>query len=183
MGDSMRYAKIDELEYVNGNGVGVSLYVQGCHFHCKNCFNQETWDFNGGNEWDVEVKNHIIELLKRPYITRLSILGGEPLEGINVRVLYNFIKEIKQLYPNKKIWLYTGFKYENLLINSLNKLLDSTQTDEYRQSIIKLCDVLVDGQFEEDKKDLTLKFRGSKNQRVIDIQQSLEQDKIILYCD
>lgn len=179
----MRYAKIDELEYVNGNGVGVSIYTQGCAFHCKDCFNQEAWDFDGGYNWDAEIKDHVLELLKRPYVTRLSVLGGEPLDGKNVRTLYLFLKEIKQQFPTKKIWLYTGYIYENILINNLNQLLHSTQTDEYRQSIVKLCDVLVDGQFETDKKDLTLKFRGSKNQRVIDIQETLKQNKVVLYCD
>lgn len=179
----MRYAKIDELEYVNGNGVGVSIYTQGCAFHCKDCFNQEAWDFDGGYTWDAEIKDHVLELLKRPYVTRLSVLGGEPLDEKNVRTLYLFLKEIKQQFPTKKIWLYTGYIYENILINNLNQLLHSTQTDEYRQSIVKLCDVLVDGQFETDKKDLTLKFRGSKNQRVIDIQETLKQNKVVLYCD
>ena len=179
----MRYASIRKMDISNGEGIGVSLFVQGCKFMCLNCFNQEAWDFNGGKEWTPKVEEEFLELIDRPYITRISILGGEPLESVNVRQLYLLIKKIKERFSDKKIWLYTGYIYENILINNLNQLLHSTQTDEYRQSIVKLCDVLVDGQFETDKKDLTLKFRGSKNQRVIDIQETLKQNKVVLYCD
>lgn len=180
----MRYAQIRKMDISNGEGVGIALFVQGCHFHCKDCFNQETWDFNGGKEWTEDIENQFIELAKRPYVTRISLLGGEPLHNRNVRTLYLLLKKIKQQLPHLKIWIYTGYKYEDILIQDCIKLFESTQADEYRQSIIKeFCDVLVDGQFETDKKDLTLKFKGSKNQRVIDIQETLKHNKIILYCD
>lgn len=180
----MRYAQIRKMDISNGEGVGIALFVQGCPFHCIDCFNQETWDFNGGKEWTTEVENQFIELAKRPYITRITLLGGEPLHNKNVRALYLLLKKIKKQLPHLKIWIYTGFKYENIFIKNFDELLRSTQADEYRQSIIKeFCDVLVDGQFETDKKDLTLKFKGSRNQRVIDVQETLKHNKIILYCD
>lgn len=170
----MRYAQIREMDISNGEGVGVSLFVQGCRFHCKNCFNQETWDFNGGEEFTPKVFNDFLDLIHKPYITRISILGGEPLEHENLGVLYHLIKQIKFENPDKKIWIYSGYTYEELMNEHL-------YMNDDRQFILKNCDVLVDGRFEEDKKDLTLKFRGSSNQRVIDIQKSLQKGELILW--
>lgn len=172
----MRYASIRKMDISNGEGVGVALFVQGCSFHCKGCFNSETWDFNGGKEWTEEVENDFLELVSKPYITRISILGGEPLEKENLGCLYYLVMKIKKDYPDKKIWIYSGYTFEKLMS-------DYPQINVFRQLILKYCDVLVDGQFEEDKKDLMLKFRGSKNQRVIDVQESLKQNKVILYCE
>ena len=159
----MRFADIDKCECNNGSDIGVSLFVQGCHFHCKNCFNSETWDFNGGKEYTEQTKETILKLLEPEYIKRFSILGGEPLEGCNWLDLADLLVDIKIQYPNIKIWLYTGYEYEWLEFESI------TLTSEHRyllQIILNNIDVLVDGQFQEDKKDLTYPFAGSTNQRI-----------------
>ena len=161
----MRYAQIRNMDISNGEHIGVSLFVQGCRFCCKGCFNKETWDFNGGKEWTQEVEDKFFDLINRPYIKRVSILGGEPLADGNKLVVLDLIKKIKDKYPNKSIWLYTGYTFEE--ISSLNNL--------------RYIDVLVDGRYIEEQKDLTLKFRGSKNQRLIDIQKTLKENKIVLY--
>ena len=161
----MRYAQIRNMDISNGEHIGVSLFVQGCRFCCKGCFNKETWDFNGGKEWTQEVEDKFFDLINRPYIKRVSILGGEPLADGNKLVVLDLIKKIKDKYPNKSIWLYTGYTFEE--ISSLNNL--------------RYIDVLVDGRYIEEQKDLTLKFRGSKNQRLIDTQKTLKENKIVLY--
>ena len=219
----MRYASIRSLDISNGEGVGVSLFVQGCDRHCFNCFNSETWDFNGGKEWTEETKNKFMELIDRPYIRRISFLGGEPLAEQNLDDVLSLIKEIREKYPifqnsnsknirkssvledenskeirisypNKTIWLYTGFTWDSIMnYKSTNKFTEKDVLFNFhikkdlemiqRKNIIKLCDVLVDGEYIEKQRDLSLKFRGSKNQRVIDVKQSLAQNKIILYCN
>lgn len=164
----MKYAKIRKMDISNGEGVRVSLFVQGCSFHCKNCFNQETWDFNGGKEFTTTEIQKIIELANKDYIAGLSVLGGEPLHNNNVDEVFHIVATFKEKFPNKDIWLWTGFKFEDAI------------KDSKRKFILRNIDVLVDGQFEEDKKDLTLKWRGSSNQRVIDCKKSLAENKIIL---
>lgn len=179
----MRFASMRNLDISNGEGVGVSLFVQGCDRHCFNCFNPDTWDFNGGKEWTEETKNKFIKLIDRPYINRISVLGGEPLAEQNLDEVLSLIKEIRISFPEKTIWLYTGYKFEDL-INGIHYPLDSKWEDKVlRQSIVKLCDVLVDGEYIDEQRDITLKWRGSSNQRVIDAKQSLAQNKIVLYCD
>ena len=185
----MRYASIRSMDISNGEGVGVSLFVQGCPFHCKNCFNSDTWDFNGGKKWTEETKNKFMELINRPYIKRVSFLGGECLAEQNLDEVLKLIKEIHISFPEKSIWLYTGFEWNSLIA----KICQSTFPDKdseriieihkKRQEIISLCNILVDGEYIDEQKDLTLKWRGSKNQRVIDVKQSLAQNKVILYCD
>ena len=183
----MRYASIRELDISNGEGVGVSLFVQGCHFHCYNCFNTETWDFNGGKEWTEETKNKFIKLIDRPYINRISILGGEPLAERNLDEVLSLIKEIRISFPEKSIWLYTGYDFDllNSKYNEYKYTPFAANADEWltRWEIISNVDVLVDGKYIDEQKDLTLKWRGSKNQRVIDVKQSLAQNKVVLYCD
>lgn len=174
----MRYSGIDKAECCNGIGWGVSLYTQGCHFHCKNCFNQETWDFNGGKEFTEETEDTILALIKPEYIERFSILGGEPLEERNLWDLANLIVNIRIEKPEIKIWLYTGFTYEWLDFISFTSA--SRNERDFLQIILKEIDVLVDGQFIEDKKDLTYPFAGSTNQRVIDISKTREQKQIVL---
>ncbi len=179
----MRFASMRNLDISNGEGVGVSLFVQGCDRHCFNCFNSDTWDFNGGKEWTEETKNKFIKLIDRPYINRISVLGGEPLAEQNLDEVLSLIKEIRISFPEKTIWLYTGYKFEDL-INGIHYPLDSEWEDKVlRQSIVKLCDVLVDGEYIDEQRDITLKWRGSSNQRVIDAKQSLAQNKIVLYCN
>lgn len=175
----MRYYSIDKFEVCNGTGVGVSLFVQGCPFHCKNCFNQETWDFNGGKEWTIEVQKEFFELINRPYITRVSILGGEPLAYQNLPDVYDVVKRIKDEFSNKKIWLWTG---NTLSIkdfdNSVNVGWDNGLLKNH---ILCLCDYVIDGRFVDELKDLTLPFRGSSNQRIIDVQKTIAEQKFTPY--
>mgnify|MGYP000736270705 CR=1 FL=1 len=186
----MRYAQIRSLDISNGEGIGVSLFVQGCPFHCRNCFNPETWDFNGGEKWTEETKNKFLKLIDRPYIKRVSLLGGECLAEQNLNDVLSLVQEIRISFPEKTIWLYTGFKWEQIMnikvmqpIFSCEDLENKIQNVLKKQEIIKQCDVLVDGEYIDEQRDLTLAYRGSKNQRVIDVQQSLTQNKLVLYCD
>lgn len=186
----MRYAQIRSLDISNGEGCGVALFVQGCPFHCYNCFNPDTWDFNGGKEWTKETKNKFLTLIDRPYIKRVSLLGGECLAEQNLDGVLDLVREIRISFPEKTIWLYTGFKWEQIMnikvmqpIFSCEDLENKIQNVLKKQEIIKQCDVLVDGEYIDEQRDLTLAYRGSKNQRVIDVQQSLTQNKLVLYCD
>lgn len=186
----MRYAQIRSMDISNGEGVGVSLFVQGCPFHCKNCFNSDTWDFNGGKEWTEEIKDKFMELINRPYIKRVSFLGGECLAEQNLDEVLNLTQQIRISFPEKSIWLYTGFCWNDIMCSFAGLQADCVVLDkkdievwEKRKKIISNVDVLVDGEYIDEQKDLTLKFRGSKNQRVIDVKQSLAQNKIVLYCD
>ena len=179
----MRYASIRELDISNGEGVGVALFVQGCHFHCYNCFNTETWDFNGGKEWTEKTKNKFMELIDRPYIKRVSFLGGEPLAERNLDEVLSLIKEIRISFPEKTIWLYTGYSYSEIFQGQSSCLSQEGLNNFKRREIIKLCDVVVDGKYIDEQKDITKKWAGSKNQRVIDVKQSLTQNKVVLYCD
>lgn len=187
----MRYASIRNLDISNGENVGVSLFVQGCPFHCHNCFNSNTWNFNGGKEWTPQIKERFIQLIDRTYIKRISFLGGECLADQNLQEVYELIKEIRNLFPNKTIWLYTGYSWESIInyksCSSDNfSYIEESYVDglyEIRKEIISLCDIVVDGEYIDERRDLTLKWRGSSNQRVIDVKQSLAQNKIVLYCD
>lgn len=177
------------MDISNGEGVGVALFVQGCHFHCKNCFNPETWDFSGGKEWTEEIKNKFFELIDRTYIKRISILGGEPLAEENLDDILDLVNRIRLSCTQKSIWLYTGFSWNDIWCN------ESALRDDYvldycervsnnhkkRQKIISQCNVLVDGKYMDSKKDITLKWRGSSNQNVIDIQKSLQKGEIVLW--
>lgn len=164
----MKYASIRNFDISNGADIGVALFVQGCTHHCFNCFNPETWDFNGGKDWTKEVEDNFLKLLDRPYIKRVSILGGEPLE--QGKDLYNLLYRIRQLKPigtkNFAIWLYTGYKFDD-------PNLSPTQND-----IISSCDIVVDGEYKDELRDLTLYYRGSSNQRIIDVQKSFQENKI-----
>lgn len=166
----MRYASIRSMDISNGEGVGVSLFVQGCHFHCKNCFNQDTWDFSGGKEWNREIEDEFMKLVSRPYIKRVSLLGGEPLVDENVLDIMRLINRIKTECPDKKIWCYTGYTWEQIF-PIVNPYLNLTQAEMTRQNVVKNCDILVDGRFVEEEKDLSLEFRGSKNQKIIDVKE------------
>ncbi len=188
---NIRYASIRSLDVSNGENVGISLFVQGCHFHCKNCFNPETWDFNGGKEWTEEVENKFLELATRPYIKRISILGGEPLADENLDEILNLVNEIRLLFDDTKtIWLYTGYTWESIMeyVTPFKNVMD-TPNDEIlydyhiwkRQQIIEQCNVLIDGRYIDSQRDITLKWCGSSNQRVIDIRQSLQKGEIVLW--
>lgn len=145
-----KYAKINYIDTVNGFGIRVSIFFSGCNFHCKNCFNSELWDFNYGIPFTEETINKIIELLAPDYIKGLSILGGEPFH--NYDAVIKLIKKVKEIYPNKDIWIWTGYKFDDI--------------PEECKDILSLADVIVDGRYEEDKRDLSIAFRGSTNQRI-----------------
>lgn len=175
----MRYAKI-EAEASNGNDYGVSLYVQGCHFHCKGCFNQKTWDFDGGSEWTEQTKLGFFTLLDGYYIKRITIIGGEPLADENLDDILSLVKELRNKFPEKKIWLYTGYTWNHIMYPVIE---DDFFNHKKRKEIVENVDVLVDGRFEEDKKDFRLQFRGSSNQCLIDVQKSLKSNEKILWTD
>lgn len=180
----MRYAQIRSMDISNGEGVGVSLFVQGCDRHCFNCFNSETWDFNGGKEWTEEAKNKFMELIDRPYIRRISVLGGEPLAEQSLDEVLSLIKEIRISFPKKSIWLYTGYELSEIIKQEqYEKVSGIPSVWSKRWKIISNIDVLVDGEYIDEQKDLTLKWRGSKNQNCIDVKKSLAQNKMVLYCD
>lgn len=167
----MKYAKIKKTDVANGPGVRVSIFVSGCHHHCEGCFNSEAWDFNYGNNFTEDTIQEIIEAMNHDYITGLSLLGGEPFELINQKGLLPLLKKVKEVYPDKTIWAYSGFLYDEL------KEMDYPETKE----ILSLIDVLVDGKFVESLKDPNLYFRGSSNQRVIDMKKTLKNNKIVLH--
>lgn len=165
----MYYGNIKWLSIENGDGVRVSLFVSGCRNKCKHCFSQCTWDFNYGQVFTNETLKSLLNGLKMPYIQGLTILGGEPLEPENQKTVLEIIKAVKTTYPDKDIWLYTGFvlQEDKTIKDPINKDIQNRGNTPYLHEILNLIDVLVDGRFEEDKKDISLKFRGSSNQRII----------------
>lgn len=171
----MNYADIKEFDVANGTGIRVSLFVSGCNHHCKGCFNEVAWDFNYGKTFTKADADRILESLKPDYIQGLSLLGGEPLEYSNQQGLLPLLRRFVKLYPNKNIWCYTGFEFEKDIKN--NMMLKWEETRE----LISYIDILVDGKFDEDLKDLGLRFRGSSNQRIIDVKESLKEGKTILW--
>ncbi len=173
----MNYANIKKYDIANGPGVRVSLFVSGCTHHCPGCFNPETWDFNYGEPFDSDVINEILEALEPTYIRGFSLLGGEPFEYKNQIGLLPLLKEIKNRFPNKDIWCYTGYDFETDILEDMAKKWSETY------EMLSYIDVLVDGEFVEAKKDLALRFRGSSNQRIIQVQESLQQNRVILWDD
>ena len=161
----MRYNKIRKMDISNGPGVRVSIFMQGCTFNCKNCFNPETHDFNGGKEFTNETIDRIIELASKDYIVGLSILGGEPMHPKNLKGTTELAKRFKEIFPNKTVWAWTGFLYD---------------MDLKDKEVINYIDVLVDGRYNEELHNPLLKWRGSSNQRVINVKESNKQNKIIL---
>lgn len=173
----MYYGEIKKCDIANGIGVRVSLFVSGCTHHCKGCFNPETWSFDYGRPFTEETEEEIFRLLEPPYISGLTLLGGEPLEYANQQVLAPFLKTVKDRFPGKTIWCYTGYLFEE---DILNRMLSEW---EYTKDILNCIDVLVDGAFVEEEKELGLRFRGSKNQRIIDVKRSLKEGKTKLWED
>ena len=171
----MNYADIKKADVANGLGVRVSVFVSGCTHHCKNCFNEEAWDFHYGNEFTQKEIDKVIELMDHSYVAGLSLLGGEPFEHINQQGLLPLVKIVKEKFPDKNIWCYSGYTFENDIIDRMCK--EWKETPEF----LSYIDVLVDGKFEEDKKDLSLRFRGSSNQRIIDVKKSLKENKTVLF--
>lgn len=170
----MYYSQIRNCDASNGTGVRVSLFVSGCRHHCKNCFNKETWDFKFGQEFTQDTIDHIIELLRPSYISGLTLLGGDPMEPENQCALLPLVKRVKFAYPTKDIWCYTGYTYETDVLYDMGMKYPETR------ELLKYIDVLVDGEFKEHLKNPLLKFRGSSNQRLIDVKKSLKYNKTII---
>lgn len=171
----MNYADIKRIDVANGEGVRVSIFVSGCNHHCKGCFNECAWDFNYGNKFTEKQEEEVLKDLDHDYISGLTLLGGEPLEPANQEGLLPLVKKAKEKFPGKKIWCYTGFDFEKDVVGKMAKQSETTK------ELLKYIDVVVDGKFEEDKKDLKLKFRGSSNQRILDVQESLKENKPVEY--
>lgn len=161
----MRYNQIREMDISNGPGVRVSIFMQGCHFHCKNCFNKETWDFEGGEEFTEDTIKKVLQLSNKEYIKGLSILGGEPMHPNNIEGTTKLAKAFKEEYPDKTIWVWSGYRFDE---------------DLKDKEVLNYIDVLVDGTYKEELHNPTLKWKGSSNQRVIDVPKSLRQKEIIL---
>ena len=164
----MRYNLIRKMDIADGPGVRVSIFLQGCEFHCYNCFNPETWDFDGGEEFTDEVIERLMELCSEEYIQGLSILGGEPMHPKNIAATTAIAKAFKNLYPDKNLWVWSGFTFEVL------------QKRKDAQEVLNYIDTLVDGQYKDELHDFRLEWRGSSNQRVIDVQKSLKKGEIVL---
>ena len=171
----MNFATIKPFDVANGPGVRVSLFVSGCTHRCKGCFNEEAWDFSYGEEFTSESLDRILTAMKPDYIKGFSLLGGEPFEPRNQIVLCDVLEKIKEVYPDKTVWCYTGYTYDKDLLSG--RLCDKAITEKMLRNI----DILVDGKFIEELKNLKLRFKGSENQRIIDLRKSEEADKIILW--
>ena len=164
----MRYNKIRKMDIADGPGVRVSIFFQGCAFHCKNCFNSETWDFDGGSEFGEKQIQEIIDLASASHISGLSILGGEPMHPKNIEATTRLAKKFKETYPDKTIWMWSGFLFDEYIKD---------------KEVVNYLDVIVDGQFVDELRNPNLKWRGSSNQRVIDVPKSLKKGEIVLFCD
>lgn len=170
----MHYSTIKDCDIANGIGVRITLFVSGCTNHCKNCFQPQTWDFDFGEPFTEETEEKLLQMLKPDYINGLTLLGGEPMEPQNQRALVPFLKKVRKAYPNKNIWCFTGFTYEVL------KTDGSHPRCEVTDEMLSLIDVLVDGRYVDELKDLTLQFRGSSNQRLIDMVKTRENGEVTL---
>lgn len=185
----MKYAQVVPFEVCNGKEVGTSLFVQGCSMHCFNCFNSSAWDFNGGKKWDEETKQRFFDIVSKPYIKRISFIGGEPLAKQNTSEVLSLINTIRENHSDKKIWLYSGYKLEQIIyplkLDDFDPKRDAWSEQrrvlDQRKEIVRLCDVLVDGRYVDELKDITLPFRGSSNQRIIDIKKSIASNEVVLY--
>lgn len=171
----MHYGEIKNCDIANGIGVRVSLFVSGCTNHCEDCFQPETWDFNYGNDFTEETENKILEMLAPDYICGLTVLGGEPFEPENQRVLVDFLRKVRRKYPEKSIWCFTGFTLEMLETEGTHCHCEVTE------EMLALIDVLVDGRFDKNKKNISLRFRGSENQRLIDLNLTRECGTLTLW--
>ena len=173
----MNYAEIKNCDIANGLGVRVSLFVSGCTHHCKGCFNEVAWDFDYGTPFTQETIDKILDMMRPSYIRGLTLLGGEPFEPQNQGPIVELLRQIKEKMPEKSIWAFSGYLFDRDILSG--RLGDWKVTQEY----LSYLDVLVDGRFVEAKKNLSLRFRGSENQRIIDVPASLAQGKIVLWRD
>ena len=172
----MNYSAIKKTDIANGPGVRVSLFVSGCRNHCPGCFNPETWDFGYGQPYTEATEAEIMEALDHPWISGLSLLGGEPMEPENQRELVKLLHRVREAFPKKNVWSYSGYTLEQICG-------EGHPHCEVTEEMLSMIDVLVDGRFVEALKDVSLKFRGSSNQRIIDLKQTKVENKIVLYCE
>lgn len=170
----MHYGEIKKNDIANGIGVRVSLFVSGCRNACENCFNKQTWDFKFGKEFNKETTEQIIEMLKPEYVHGITVLGGEPFEPENQKDLLPFLKKVREVYPDKTVWCFSGFTLEELIG-------DSRANCEYTKPLLDLVDVLVDGRYIDSMRNISLKFRGSENQRIIDMNKTRAMGKVVLW--
>jgi len=181
----MNYHNITTDDMNNGEGLRVVLWLSGCNHHCKGCQNTQTWDENSGIKFDISAKNEIFEELSKDYISGITFSGGDPLHENNLEKVLMLVNQIRLLFPNKTIWLYTGYTWEDIMYSRMPHPPKYTAKEfllwNQRNEIVSKIDVLVDGRYEEDKRDVLLHWRGSSNQRVIDVQESLKQNKVVLY--
>ena len=171
----MNYAGLKKTDVANGTGIRVTLFVSGCTHACKNCFNEEAWDFNYGEKYTKKIEDEVISALDKPYIKGLTLLGGEPMHPNNQEEVAKLVERVKKEFPEKDIWLFTGFDFNKDILNKMYKFIPTTK------KIIDNIDVLVDGKFVDELKNVKQYFRGSENQRIIDVQKSLENMEVTLY--
>lgn len=171
----MNYAAIKPTDVANGPGVRVSLFVSGCTHYCKGCFNSEAWDFQYGEKYTCDTTDKILKNLDHSYIAGLSLLGGEPMHPKNQKGILPLVEKVKECYPEKTIWCYTGYDFEKDILNDMVLKLEETKR------ILNCIDVMVDGKFEQEKKDLNLRFKGSANQRIIMVKESMDLRKLVLW--
>ena len=171
----MKYCEIKNNDIANGEGVRVTLFVSGCTHHCEGCFNPMTWDFEYGQDFTEDTESTILKMLSPSYIKGLTLLGGEPMEPVNQRGLLPLLKKVKDIYPEKTVWCYSGYLFDEELLK------ESRARCEVTDEVLSYIDILVDGEFVLAKKNIALQFRGSENQRIIDVKRSLEQGEVVLY--
>lgn len=176
----MNYHNIKTDDMLNGDGLRVTCWVSGCRVDCYNCYNPQTWDFNSGIPFTEDTMQEILEDLSKPYIKGLTLSGGHPLDPHNLPEVYEIVKRVKSEFPNKDIWLYTGYTWEQII--EIDKSYEDHEVNSPSPlDVIKFCDILVDGAYVDELRDISLPFRGSSNQRIIDVQKSLEQNKVVLW--
>ncbi len=175
---NMNVAEIKTNDIANGEGVRTSLFVSGCRHHCPDCFNEIAWDFSYGKPWSEETEQEILDSMAPPWIAGLSLLGGEPFEPENQKELLKLLKDFKNRYPQKNVWCYSGFTFEEITGKKASRAFTDISVE-----MLKYIDILVDGKFNKELKNMMLKFRGSENQRVIDVKKTLECSEIVLYME
>jgi anaerobic ribonucleoside-triphosphate reductase activating protein len=170
----MYYADIKKYDVANGPGVRISLFVSGCTHHCEGCFNEAAWDFKYGNPYTEKQTEEIIDFMKNDFISGITVLGGEPFEYVNQQGILPLLKKVRETYPEKSIWVFSGYLFDKDIIGNMIKQYDVTK------ELLSYIDVIVDGKFELKNKSLSLKFRGSSNQRIINVKESMKKNKVIL---
>ena len=181
--NKLYYSGIEPCDVLNGEGFRTVIWVSGCSMGCKGCFNPSTHNPYYGQEYTQETEDYLLECLSKDYIDGITITGGNPLEDYNLDTVLNLVNKIRLLLPNKTIWLYTGYNFQKVMRQLPNLITKENYNMYKRQKIINLVDVIVDGKYIDSQRDISLRWRGSSNQRVVDVQKSLQQNKVVLYCE